>query len=99
MTKKSKQYLSVFFLLWLHVTVLDLFYVTTSKIVFLWQENFAPLTLLVHFLTALVAVLFYIGISELRAYCGITKRSMSDKFWLISSLVLMAFISYFILFF
>lgn len=99
MTKKSKQYFAVFLLLWLHVTVLDLFYVTTTSIVFLWQENFAPLTLLVHFLTALVAVIFYIGISEYRAYLAALNRSMSNKFWLISSLILFVFITYFILFF
>lgn len=97
MTKQSKHYLAVFLLLWLHVTVLDLFYVTTSKVVFLWQENFAPLTLLVHFATALVAALFYIGVTKFRAYNAAKNSSSGDKFWLVSSLILAALIGYFII--
>ncbi|GAA5132352.1 hypothetical protein [Thalassotalea piscium] len=98
MTKNTQRYLLVFLILWLHVTVLDLFYVTTSKIVFLWEENFAPLTLVVHFATALIATLFYIGISHYRAYSAVNKRPVSDKFWLASSFLLAGLIAYFIWF-
>ena len=49
----------LFVTIWLHVSVLDLFFVTYRGPVFLWQENAQPLTLLVHFLIALATVTLY----------------------------------------
>ncbi|XQW84703.1 hypothetical protein ACOYR1_16430 [Thalassotalea piscium] len=95
MTKQTKHYLVIFLLLWLHVTVLDLFYVTTSKIVFLWHENFAPLTLLVHFSTAVAATLFYICVTYFRRVYAVNNTLLGEKFCLVSSLLLVILIGCF----
>jgi len=49
----------LFVAIWLHISALDLFYVTYSGPVFLWQENAQPITLVVHFLIALATVGLY----------------------------------------
>jgi len=54
----------LFIIIWLHISALDLFYVTYRGPVFLWQENAQFLTLLVHFLIALVTVGLYWLISK-----------------------------------
>jgi len=48
------QFKLLFVVIWLHVSVLDLFYITYNGPVFLWQDNSQLLTLAVHFLIALV---------------------------------------------
>ena len=68
MATSLKQTIIVFFLLWLHVTILDLFYVTRHSIVFLWEDNFAPITLLTHFLTALVGALLSFCVCRCRMH-------------------------------
>lgn len=57
----------LFLVLWLHISLLNLFFVNHQGIVFLWQENGELNTLLTHFLTALIAVLFYMAITKIRA--------------------------------
>lgn len=53
------QFKLVFLIIWLHVSVLDLFFITYKGPVFLWHENSQLLTLMVHFLIALsTAILF-----------------------------------------
>ncbi len=47
------QFKLLFVVIWLHVSVLDLFYITYNGPVFLWQDNSQLLTLAVHFLIAL----------------------------------------------
>lgn len=56
----------VFIIIWLHISVLDLFYITYSGPVFLWQENAQLLTLVVHFLIALITTGLYKIISKAR---------------------------------
>jgi hypothetical protein len=50
------QYKLLFVIIWLHVSVLDLFYITYQGPVFLWQENAQLLTLVVHFSIAMITV-------------------------------------------
>ena len=53
------QFKLVFLIIWLHVSVLDLFFITYNGPVFLWNANTQLLTLVVHFLIALsTAILF-----------------------------------------
>ncbi|WP_286264330.1 hypothetical protein [Thalassotalea atypica] len=47
-----KKPLILFAIIWLHVSLLNLFFVNYSGPVFLWKENSEPTTLLVHFLIA-----------------------------------------------
>jgi len=54
----------LFFVIWLHVSALDLFYITYSGPVFMWQENMAFITLAVHFFIAFVTMGLYWLISQ-----------------------------------
>ena len=56
----------LFAIIWLHISVLDLFYVTYNGPVFLWQENTQLLTLAVHFFIALVTTGLYKAIAKIR---------------------------------
>jgi hypothetical protein len=49
----------LFVTIWLHVSALDLFFVTYRGPVFLWKENMELQTLVVHFLIALLTVGLY----------------------------------------
>jgi hypothetical protein len=49
----------LFVTIWLHISLLDLFFVTYNGPVFLWQENAKLLTLVVHFLIAFTTVGLY----------------------------------------
>ena len=53
-------------IIWLHVSALDLFYITYSGPVFLWQDNTKLLTLGVHFSIALATTGLYKVISPAR---------------------------------
>jgi len=61
----SKQFLEhhqlkwVFAIIWLHISTLDLFYITYNGPVFLWQENAQFITLLVHVIIAALTTCCY----------------------------------------
>ncbi|WP_085300627.1 hypothetical protein [Cognaticolwellia mytili] len=84
----------LFLALWAHVSLLNLFYVNYKGPVFLWQENSEPLTIQVHFLIALLATGFYLAISKLRQIDSDKKVRITDKFWLVCSLVLVLSIGF-----
>ena len=46
-------------IIWAHISVLDLFYITYRGPVFMWYENGQWLTLLVHFIIALLTTTLY----------------------------------------
>ena len=54
----------IFLVIWLHISALDLFFITYRGPVFLWQENAQLITLAVHFSIALVTVAFYWLVSQ-----------------------------------
>ncbi|WP_136037976.1 hypothetical protein [Candidatus Colwellia aromaticivorans] len=56
----------LFVVIWLHVSVLDLFYITYNGPVFLWQDNAQLLTLVVHFSIALATTGLYKIMSKAR---------------------------------
>jgi hypothetical protein len=67
----------LFLVIWLHITLLDLFYVNQNGIVFLWQENSELKPVLVHLLIATLTVLFYLGLSLLLK--RFTKKDQSSQ--------------------
>jgi hypothetical protein len=60
----------LFFILWAHVSLLNLLYVNYRGPVFLWQENSELLTIQTHFLIALITTLFFLAVTKLRKICG-----------------------------
>jgi hypothetical protein len=60
------QFKLVFLIIWLHISVLDLFFITYKGPVFLWQENMQLLTLVVHFLIALLTAILFKVIAKAR---------------------------------
>jgi hypothetical protein len=56
----------LFCVLWIHISLLNLFFVNGNGAVFLWQENSELNTLITHFVIALTAVLFYMMVSKVR---------------------------------
>lgn len=51
----------LFAVIWLHVTILDLWYVTYSGPVFFWQESLQLKTIFIHLTIAVVTLGFYLG--------------------------------------
>ena len=49
----------LFLVVWGHVTILDLCYVTYSGPIFFWQENLQPSTLFIHLTVASLTLAFY----------------------------------------
>jgi hypothetical protein len=56
----------LFFVLWFHISLLNLFFVNKNGFVFLWKQNGELNTLLTHFFTALIATLSYLAITKIR---------------------------------
>lgn len=84
----------LFIALWAHVSLLNLFFVSYTGPVFLWQENSEPLTIQVHFLIALFTTLFYLSVSKIRQVNAIKTVKVTDKFWLVCSVVLLLSIGF-----
>lgn len=96
MLKKIYQYkITLLFLaLWAHVSLLNLFFVSYSGPVFLWQENSEPLTIQVHFLIALLTTIFYLLVTKIRQANAIKETKITDKIWLACSLFLVLSIGF-----
>ncbi|MBA6327749.1 hypothetical protein H4J46_07340 [Colwellia sp. MB02u-6] len=60
----------LFFILWAHVSLLNLFYVNYRGPIFLWQENSELRTIQTHFLIALITTVFFVAITKLRKISG-----------------------------
>ncbi|MFT6918730.1 MAG: hypothetical protein ACJA2G_001349 [Cognaticolwellia sp.] len=56
----------LFFIVWAHVSLLNLFYVNYRGPIFLWQENSELRTIQTHFLIALITTLFFVVTTKLR---------------------------------
>ena len=54
----KQQMMWLLLIIWLHVSLLDLFYINDQGAVFLWQENSQLVTLAIHASIALVTVGF-----------------------------------------
>ena len=78
----------LFLALWAHVSLLNLFYVSYSGPVFLWQENSQLLTIQVHIFIALLTTGFYLAVNKLRQVNKTKTEKITDKVWLVCSLFL-----------
>ena len=84
----------LFLVLWLHISLFDLFFVTYSGPVFYWDENLRGETILVHLSLAFVSALFYLLIGIMRNKSQFIKIKITDKFWLISSIFMVILIGF-----
>jgi hypothetical protein len=82
----------LFLVLWLHVSLLNLFYVNRNGAVFLWQENSELNTLITHFVIALSAVLFYMMVNKVRTFISNKKFVIGNNLFFFASLAMMAII-------
>jgi len=94
-TMKNKVLL-LFLVLWLHISLFDLFYVSYSGPVFYWDENLRSETVIVHLSLAVISALFYFMLSVVSDKYQAKKIKITDKFWLISSILMVISIGYFI---
>jgi hypothetical protein len=93
LTNKATQ---LFFVLWLHISLLNLFFVNKRGIVFLWQQNSELNTLLTHFITALIAALIYIAVTKIRIGLAEKKLMMDNHFFVVGSVVMVLLIGFFL---
>ncbi|MFT5635570.1 MAG: putative membrane protein YiaA [Cognaticolwellia sp.] len=80
----------LFFVLWAHVSLLNLFYVNYSGPVFLWEQNSQLHTIQTHFFIALITTMFFLAITKLRPMNKNKKVKITDKIWLVCSMLLIA---------
>ena len=87
----------LFFILWAHVSLLNLFFVNYSGPVFLWEQNSQLLTIQTHFFIALITTVFFLLVTKLRMINRHKKVKISDKIWLLCSILLLASITFLII--
>ncbi|TWX55287.1 hypothetical protein [Colwellia hornerae] len=91
LTNKATQ---LFFVLWLHISLLNLFFVNKRGVVFLWQQNSELNTLLTHFITALIATLIYLAITKIRIALAEKKLTVSHNVFVVGSVVILVLIGF-----
>lgn len=92
-----KKYLLVFLIIFSHITLLDLFFVTLNGPFFLIEENLRSSTILTHLFIALSSlVICYLTVQLRKAYKS-GKLKLRDNVLILCSLCLAASI-YFVLF-
>ncbi|WP_211355775.1 hypothetical protein [Colwellia echini] len=65
----------LFLVLWSHVTLLNLFYVTYSGPIFFWDKAIQPYTQIIHLMVALVAIGFYFVLRKLMQRFNVSKNA------------------------
>jgi hypothetical protein len=88
MALTKKQFIFVFLILWLHVSLLDLFFINFKGPVFLWQANMQVNTLVTHLVIATLATTFISFIALLVRQHKDGKLVVSEKVWALCSLCL-----------
>jgi len=84
----------LFIVLLVHVSLLDLFFVTHSGPVFLLDKNSEFKTILTHLLTVAVSVFFYILLNKYRAHVQEVSFRVSDITWVVWSVILILSIGF-----
>jgi hypothetical protein len=92
MLQFNKKTLFLFIVILVHVSLLDLFFVTFNGIVFLWEENSRFLTIATHLSIAVTVTLLYQVISTLRVKYQQGMLQMGEKMWWLSSLLMLTII-------
>jgi hypothetical protein len=93
MLQFDKKTLALFIVILVHISVLDLFFVTYSGVVFLWEENSRLLTIVTHLSITLMVTLLYlvIPIFRIKYQQGMSKNG--EKVWWLSSLLMLVIIA------
>ncbi|NQZ86578.1 MAG: hypothetical protein HRT54_03245 [Colwellia sp.] len=84
----------LFFVLWFHISLLNLFFVNKGGFVFLWKQNAELNTLLTHFCSALIATLFYLAITKIRIVLADKKFSFSHNVFVFGSVIMVILIGF-----
>lgn len=82
----------LFLVLWLHISLLNLFFVNHRGFVFLWQENGELNTLITHFSTALAATLFYLAVKKIRSGLVEKRLTISNNLFAVGSVIMVGLI-------
>ena len=91
------KYAFVFIILFAHITLLDLFFITLNGPVFLIKENLRIETITVHFVIALAAIIVCFLLALLRGAYKKGKLQLRNNLLMVSS-SLLVFLIYFVLF-
>ena len=94
MIKIKNNPLFLFLVIFGHITLLDLFYVSHNGPVFLWDENLAVTTMATHFLIALVSVIFYFLVVKFRKDYQAGQFKISERTWVLCSCALILSIGF-----
>lgn len=84
----------LFIVLLVHVSLLDLFFVTHSGPVFLLDKNSELKTILTHLLIAILSVGFYVLLTKYRAHVQEVSFRVSDITWVVWSVILILLIGF-----
>lgn len=84
--------LLLFICLFVHAFILNLVYVNHYGLQFYWDNNTTLESIGIHFITASLATIFYVFITQLRKLKNNNLNVISDKIWVILSLILLALI-------
>lgn len=82
----------LFFVLWIHISLLNLFFVNRHGAVFLWQENSELNTLITHLIIAFSTVLFYILVTKIRVFVSDKKFGLGNNLFIFGSVAMMVLI-------
>ncbi|MGJ8691563.1 MAG: hypothetical protein ACSHW0_03710 [Thalassotalea sp.] len=88
MTISTRKYALVSLILFLHISVLDLFFVTLSGPVFLVDENLRSVTIFTHLTIALTSVLVCFLVQRLRTVYKSGKLKMRNNVLMLCSMML-----------
>lgn len=86
----AKRHYFLFFLILIHNTLLDLFYIGYNGPVFLWEKNLKFEVFTTHFTIATATMLVYISAAKLRKEVKSGKLKIGEKILMICSLFLAA---------
>jgi low affinity Fe/Cu permease len=68
-----------FIVVWGHVTILDLCYVTYSGPIFFWKENLQPYTLFIHLTVSFLTLTFYFLLMNILTRLRANKTAKSPN--------------------
>lgn len=93
----KKKYVFVFIILFVHITILDLFFITLNGPVFLIKENLRIETIIVHMAITLASIIICLLFGLLRGAYKSGKLKLRNNLLILSS-GLLIFLIYFVLF-
>ena len=97
MLKNESKSLILFVVLWIHISILDLFVVTYNGPVFLIAENTTLKAIVTHFLLAALGTCVYVVSCRFRLWRQNKEAGISDKIWLACSAMLLGSILFMII--